>query len=102
MRFVLDTNVLVAAMRSPSGASAALVRAALEGQFLLRVLVPVRIDFQWRPAVPDADDDMVIEAAINGQADAIVTFEISTFSGPAARFGIRVLTPAQAWGKIAP
>ena len=35
MRYVLDTDVIVAAMRSPSGASAALLLAALDRRFTL-------------------------------------------------------------------
>ena len=38
------------------------------------VAEPVRLTFLWRPGLRDADDDMVLEAAVNGQADAIVTF----------------------------
>lgn len=35
MRLVLDTDVIVAALRSPTGASAALLEAALEGSITL-------------------------------------------------------------------
>lgn len=44
----------------------------------------------------DADDEMVLEAAINGSANAIVTFEVGTFAQPAGAFGIEVLTPGAA------
>ncbi len=43
MRYVLDTDVIVAAMRSPLGASAALLLAALDQHFALfgiEVLLP--------------------------------------------------------------
>jgi predicted nucleic acid-binding protein len=30
--------------------------------------------YQWRPQLTDASDEMVLKAAVNGQADAIVTF----------------------------
>src|SRR5438270_629444 len=29
----------------------------------------VELAFLWRPVLPDADDDMVLETAINGRAD---------------------------------
>ena len=35
MKLVLDTDVVVAAMRSPTGASAAILLAALEGHVAL-------------------------------------------------------------------
>ena len=39
----------------------------------------VELAFLWRPAPPDADDDMVLETAINGRADAIVTLQPARF-----------------------
>lgn len=54
---------------------------------------PVRLAFLWRPAVRDPDDDMVLEVAANGQADAIVTFNLRDFSAVAGRFGVEVLSP---------
>lgn len=140
MRLVLDTNVLVAAMRSPRGASAALLRAGRDGLFdmlatatlffeyeavmtraehlraaglsredvgiildrLAKAVKGVRISFVWRPQVSDPNDDMVLEAAVNGQADAIATFEASVFHVASARFGMEVLTPGAAWARIKP
>jgi len=60
------------------------------------VAEPVRLAFLWRPAVRDPDDDMVLEAAVNGQADAIVTFNKRDFDKVAARFGVSVLSPGEA------
>ena len=60
------------------------------------VCEPVRLAYLWRPALPDADDDMVLETAVNGRADAIVTFNIRDFAGPTAQFGVAVLTPGSA------
>ncbi len=44
----------------------------------------------------DADDDMVLEVAVNGQADAIVTFNRRDFRAATERFGIEVLLPGAA------
>jgi putative PIN family toxin of toxin-antitoxin system len=63
---------------------------------------PVRLAFLWRPALRDPDDDMVLETAVNGGADAIVTFNLRDFAAAAQRFGVEVLTPGQAWRRIEP
>ena len=60
------------------------------------VAEPVRLAYLWRPALPDADDDMVLEAAENGRADGIVTFNMRDFGLTAERFGIQVLSPGEA------
>jgi len=56
---------------------------------------PVEIRFVWRPQLRDADDEMVLEAAINGQAEAIVTHNGRDFERATERFGIEVLSPAE-------
>ena len=48
--------------------------------------------FLWRPCLPDAGDDMVLELAVAAQVRRIVTFNVRDF-GPASRFGIDVVTP---------
>jgi putative PIN family toxin of toxin-antitoxin system len=60
------------------------------------VAEPVRLDFLWRPVLNDADDDMVLETAVNGRADAIVTFNRRHFASVRKQFGIDALPPAEA------
>jgi predicted nucleic acid-binding protein len=43
--------------------------------------------------LPDPNDEMVLETAINGRADAIVTFNDRDFRPVAARFRCSVLRP---------
>jgi predicted nucleic acid-binding protein len=43
---------------------------------------------------------MVLEAAINGDADALVTYNTSNFSAAAERFDLPVLTPAAVLKKV--
>jgi putative PIN family toxin of toxin-antitoxin system len=131
MRVAFDTDVMVAALRSRTGASNALLRALRLGQLeavasvpmlleyeavLLRsehrqaagmtvedvgvfldglaaLLMPVRPYFLWRPRLRDPDDEMVLEAAVNGQAHAIVTFNVQDFLPEARQFQPEVLTP---------
>jgi putative PIN family toxin of toxin-antitoxin system len=61
--------------------------------YLAGVVEPVRFHYRWRPQTSDPADEMVLETAINGQADCIVTFNDRHF-GAAERFGIEVLWPA--------
>lgn len=62
--------------------------------FLASVCEPVRINFLWRPTLPDPDDDLLLELAVSGRADALVTYNLKDFAG-SERFGIRILSPAQ-------
>lgn len=52
-----------------------------------------QIYFLWRPTLPDPSDDLVLEVAVHGHCDRIVTFNIRDFAG-SEQFGIQVETPA--------
>src|SRR6266704_6767927 len=60
---------------------------------LAALIEPVELHFRWRPQVRDPGDEMVLEAAINGDADALVTYNVSDFAVAADRFGVLVLRP---------
>jgi len=138
VRLVLDTDVVVAAMRSPGGASAELIRRIDRGRATLLLSVSlvleyeavcvlavhrqagalgldevllfldelvtmsekVLVRFQWRPQVRDPGDEMVLEAAINGAADAIVTFNLRDYAAGPGRFGIEVLRPGEVLRRV--
>jgi len=138
MRLVLDTDAVVAAMRSPAGASAAILRAVRRGRATLLISVPlameyeaicrkaehrvaaclsepeadvfvdaviamaepVAIHFLWRPQLRDPNDEMVLETAVNGRADALVTFNLRDFGAAPSQFGIEVLLPRDAIARI--
>lgn len=131
-RIVLDTSVVVAALRSRLGASNAVLGLVATGRLIalatpplfleyedvlkrpeqrLRhgledeeideflaefaaLIEPVETHLQWRPQVRDPADEMVLEAAINGQADALVTFNVKDFATAGRLFGIPILRPA--------
>ncbi|MGO9459781.1 MAG: putative toxin-antitoxin system toxin component, PIN family [Rhodomicrobium sp.] len=67
--------------------------------YLAGLVEPVKLHYLWRPQLSDVADEMVLETAINGGANAIVTFNKRHF-GPAARFGIDVAFPAEALRRI--
>ncbi len=140
-KIVIDTNVLVSALRSASGPSFALMQlvradeihmfcspalfleyedvlnrpaqlraSGLGGEDIGHILAdlakhikPVVTHYQWRPQLRDPSDEMVLEAAANAGAQAIVTYNLRDFS-PAVAFGIEVLNPQQTFRrfKLAP
>jgi len=61
---------------------------------------PVELHFRWRPQSRDPNDEMLIEAAINGRADALVAYNTVDFIATGERFGIRVLSPAELLRKV--
>lgn len=63
---------------------------------LASVSTPVKLAFRWRPLLPDPDDDMVLETAVNAGAQTIVTFNRSDFDPAGKKFAISVLAPAEA------
>ncbi len=55
----------------------------------------VHVDIRWRPVSAAPDDDMVIECAVNGQAEVLLTFNKRDLYVAHERFGISVLTPRE-------
>ena len=132
-RVVLDTDVIVTALRSMTGGSNAVLREAAHGRItplvtpalfleyeavlkrpeqrlvhglglrdidrflsaLAAACEAVEVSFQWRPQLSDANDEMVLETAVNGQADALITHNVRDFVKGAERFGLRVLRPGE-------
>jgi putative PIN family toxin of toxin-antitoxin system len=138
MRLVLDTDVLVAALRSSTGASSELLRLAGHARCTLIVSVPLMLEyeavllrpehlhaggigadaalafldgianlaehtevhFQYRPATRDPEDELVLEAAVNGRAQAIVTFNRRDYGAGPSRFVIRCWLPYEALEQV--
>jgi predicted nucleic acid-binding protein len=67
---------------------------------LVKVSTPVDLRFLWRPRLTDPADEMVLETAVNGGADWLVTFNSKHLAGAARDFGIRVLKPGDAWKEM--
>lgn len=95
---VLEYEEVLLRQARELGQSPAAIRDVLD--YLCSVGKRQSIFFLWRPCLPDADDDLVIELAVAAGCDAIVTHNVRHF-GPALEFGIRVVTPAQLLQRIA-
>lgn len=138
--FVLDTSIIVAALRSRRGAANAVLKIVVQhgltllatpplfleyenalkrpehrlahglsleqiDEFLAELaalIEPVETHFRWRPQTHDRNDEMVLEAAISGKADALVTYNNSDFLSAGKRFGISVITPSKLLKEMTP
>ena len=58
------------------------------------------IRFRVRPSVADPNDELVLEAAIATGSEWIVTHNIRDMAAGAARYGIEVITPAEAMRRL--
>jgi predicted nucleic acid-binding protein len=60
----------------------------------------VHLTTRIRPQLTDPADEFVLETAVHGQADAIVTFNLKHFNPAAGKFGIEVITPRDALDRV--
>jgi putative PIN family toxin of toxin-antitoxin system len=132
---VMDTNVLISALRSRRGPSFKILSLIGIGKFEINLSVPLvleyeavakrsrwhdkpswthvsniidylckvgrqrQIHFLWRPRARDPKDDMVLEVAVAGQCDGIVTYNTRDFA-EAKSFGLELFTPQEFLNKI--
>jgi predicted nucleic acid-binding protein len=61
---------------------------------------PVPLHFLWRSQLRDPCDEMVLEVAINGQADALVTFNSRDFGDVPGHFGVDLMLPRDAIARM--
>jgi len=140
LRVVLDTSVVVAALRSRAGASNRVLELVARGKVqpltstalfleyeevlrrpenrlatgmseedveeflaaLVSAAEPVEINFRWRPQLKDPQDELVLEAAVNGRAEALVTHDVRDFESAAGLFGLRILLPRDVLKELEP
>jgi hypothetical protein len=81
------------AHRKAAGLSEADVRVFPDG--LAALAEPVTMRFLWRPQLRDVSGGMILEAAVNGRAEAIVTFNLRYFGKAPSRFGIEAMRPQE-------
>ncbi len=134
-QIVMDTNVLIAALRSRRGPSFKLLSLIGKGEFDIHLSVPLvleyeavakrsrwsekpawshvsnildylcavgrqqQIHFLWRPRARDPKDDMILEVAVAGECDGIVTYNKKDFA-EAKSFGLELWTPKEFLKKI--
>jgi putative PIN family toxin of toxin-antitoxin system len=128
-RVVIDTNVIIAALRSRRGASALLLSLIGEERFEMHLSIPLaleyeevllrqerelglsaddveilidslcaaatrheQIHFNWHPSLLDERDEHILDLAVIGQCEAIITYNIRDFRG-SAQFGVRAISP---------
>jgi predicted nucleic acid-binding protein len=125
--FVLDTNVVLEALRNPAGRAGDYLRGAREVEHrlaanialaleyeavcrenrqeaglsaedaqafatgLLAMVNPVQTRRLWHPRLRDPVDELVLEAAVNGGADAIVSMTPKDFAVASVKLGIVVV-----------
>ena len=128
LNIVIDTNVVIAALRSKKGASYKLLSLVGTKRFKTHDSVALvleyedviqryrvelglsqddvsdlvdslcalakhhKIYFLWRPSLPDANDELILELAVSAQCDYIVTHNLSDFKG-VEKFGVKAVTP---------
>jgi len=54
---------------------------------------PVAVPLRWRPQLRDPEDELGLEAVVNGRADALVTDNVKDFRDIAPHFGIQIARP---------
>jgi putative PIN family toxin of toxin-antitoxin system len=128
-RIVVDTNVVVAGLRSDLGAAFKLISLIDKSEkFGICISVPLTLEYEevlnrpdlvpqltsadvgkflgficsvailcdifylWRPYLRDPKDEMVLETAVAGGCNTIVTYNHRDFGG-AEKFGIQILSP---------
>lgn len=69
---------------------------------LASAIEPTLVHFTWRPQLLDAGDEMVLDAAVNGRADALITHNVGDFAAAGARFGLPVLRPSELLERMGP
>jgi len=67
---------------------------------LISVADSVQIRFLWRPLLSDPTDDMVLETAVNGRADLLVTFNQDDFAAAAKGFAVKIVRPSEALRRL--
>lgn len=125
---IIDTNVVIAALRSKRGASSKLLSMIGTHKFEIHDSVPLILEYEdvilrqrdeiglsarevsdlidslcslshhheiyflWRPSLPDANDELILELAVSAQCDYIVTHNLSDFKD-VEKFAVKVVTP---------
>ncbi len=127
---MIDTNVVIAALRSKRGASSKLLSLIGTKKFEIHDSVPLILEYEdvlqrqreeiglsqkdisalidslcalahhheiyflWRPSLPDANDELILELAVSAHCGFIVTHNLIDFKN-IEKFGIKAVTPGK-------
>jgi putative PIN family toxin of toxin-antitoxin system len=130
LQLVIDTNVLVAGLRSNQGAAFRLLRLLHDTRWRINVSVALLLEYEevlkresavlqltyedvddivnalagistrraipysWRPLSHDADDDFLVELALNIRADYVITYDLRHLR-VLKELGMSVVTPRE-------
>ena len=129
-RIVIDTNVLLSALRSSQGASYKLMSQIGDERFVTCISTPLVLEYEatakreqwpkkpsdksiddildylccvgeavktsylWRPMARDPKDEMLVELAVAGECDRIITFNKRDLPD-VVKIGIKLQTPKE-------
>ena len=74
MKFVLDTDVIVAGLRSPTGASAELLRLVHSGFITIVVTVPLILEYE---SVLTRPEHLAASGLVTSEAQAVIDVLVS-------------------------
>ena len=129
-KIIIDTNIIVSALKSRNGFSFDLLSIIDDRRFKVYISVPLIFEYEdavkrnkskiklnksdidaiidyicliaekrkifylWRPYLKDPKDDMILELAVESEADYIISFNKKDFV-EVEKFNIKVVTPKE-------
>jgi len=87
---ILEYEAIASRLQPEIGLSSQTLSDILD--YISQVSYHQKVFYLWRPFLRDPKDDMVLELAIAGQAEVILTHNLRDFAG-VSQFGVELLLP---------